>query len=121
MEEISLVPNIGPVVSLNVFNYFRDEHNINFIERLFNNGVSIKKEEQTDRSLEGKTFVLTGTLPNFSREEVKKIITEKGGKVSSSVSVKTDYLLAGENPGSKYEEAKKLKIKIINEQEFLAL
>ncbi len=121
VEEISSISNIGPVVSENIFNYFRDKHNIDFIDKLFKNGVSIEKEKKTEKSLAGKTFVLTGTLPTLSREEAKKIITEKGGKVSSSVSVKTDYLLAGSEPGKKYKEAEKLKIKIITEPEFQGL
>jgi DNA ligase (NAD+) len=121
IEDISFVSNIGPVVSENIFNYFRDKHNIDFIDKLFKNGVSIEKEKKTEKSLAGKTFVLTGTLPTLSREEAKKIITEKGGKVSSSVSVKTDYLLAGSEPGQKYKEAEKLKIKIITEPEFQGL
>ena len=121
IEDISFVSNIGPVVSENIFNYFRDKHNIDFIDKLFKNGVSIEKEKKTEKSFTGKTFVLTGTLPSLSREEAKKIITEKGGKVSSSVSAKTDYLLAGNEPGQKYKEAEKLKIKIISESEFQGL
>ena len=121
IEEIGSVPNIGPVVSLNIFNYFKDEHNLEFIDKLFKNGVSIEKEKNISQKLAGKVFVLTGTLPNLGREEAKKMIIERGGKVSSSVSAKTDYLLVGENPGSKYEEAKKIKIKIINERDFQEL
>jgi DNA ligase (NAD+) len=121
IEEIGSVPNIGPVVSLNIFNYFKDGKNIKFIDSLFKNGVSIEKEKNVSQNLAGKTFVLTGTLPNLGREEAKKMIIERGGKVSSSVSAKTDYLLVGENPGSKYEEAKKIKIKIINERDFQEL
>lgn len=121
IEEIGSVPNIGPVVSLNIFNYFKDGKNIKFIDSLFKNGVSIEKEKNVSQKLAGKVFVLTGTLPNLGREEAKKMIIERGGKVSSSVSAKTDYLLVGENPGSKYEEAKKIKIKIINERDFQEL
>ncbi|HPK14332.1 MAG TPA: NAD-dependent DNA ligase LigA, partial [Candidatus Paceibacterota bacterium] len=115
IEEIGSVPNIGPVVSLNIFNYFKDEHNLEFIDKLFKNGVSIEKEKNISQKLAGKVFVLTGTLPNLGREEAKKMIIERGGKVSSSVSTKTDYLLAGKEPGQKYKEAQKLKIKIIDE------
>jgi DNA ligase (NAD+) len=121
IEEIGSVPNIGPVVSLNIFNYFKDEHNLEFIDKLFKNGVSIEKEKNISQKLAGKVFVLTGTLPNLGREEAKKMIIERGGKVSSSVSTKTDYLLAGKEPGQKYKEAQKLKIKIIDEQEFQEL
>ncbi len=71
--------------------------------------------------LKGKTFVLTGTLPNLSRDNAKKMIKESGGSVTSSVSKNTDYILLGDNPGSKYEEGQKLSIQMIDEEEFLKL
>lgn len=70
---------------------------------------------------EGKTFVLTGTLATLSREEAKKIIQNNGGKVSSSVSIKTDYVLVGDNPGTKKDEADKLEVKILEEKDFLKM
>ncbi len=122
IEEIQLIPNIGPIVSENIFNYFKEEHNLNFIDKLLKNGVIIlKEEEEKGDKLFNKIFVITGTLPNLSREEAKKKIISEGGRVISSVSSKTDFLLMGNNPGSKYKEAKKLNIKIINEKELLGL
>ena len=122
IEEIKNVPNIGPIVSENIFNYFKDQHNLDFINKLLKNGVEILKEEdKKGDKLFNKVFVITGTLPNLSREEAKKKIISEGGRVISSVSSKTDFLLMGNNPGSKHEEAKKLNIKIITEKELLNL
>ena len=83
-------------------------------------GVSIEFPELrvTDYKLRNLTFVLTGELENFTRDEAKDMIRKAGGDISSSVSVKTNYVVAGENPGSKYEKARKLGVKIINEKEF---
>ncbi|NCU28628.1 MAG: NAD-dependent DNA ligase LigA [Candidatus Moranbacteria bacterium] len=120
-EEISSIENIGPVVAKSIYEFFKDKNNLHFIERLKGNGVVIIKEEKKAGVFSGKTFVLTGTLPTLSREDAKKKIIENGGKVSGAVSPKTSFVLAGENPGSKWKEAEKLKIKIISEQEFLKM
>lgn len=118
LEDLNNIENIGPKVSDSIYNYFRDKNNLYFIDKLFKNGVLIKEESKKTKKFYGKIFVLTGTLPSFSREEVKKLIIENGGKVSSSVSIKTDYVLAGEEAGSKYNNAQKLGVKIISEEEF---
>ena len=118
---INNIENIGPKVSESIVEFFHDKSNLNFINKLLENGVNIYHEKVKKGSLLGKTFVLTGTLPTMSREDAKKKILENGGKVSSSVSIKTDYLLAGEEAGSKYKEAQKLGVKIITEQEFLKM
>jgi len=81
---------------------------------------SIQKKK-VKQKFGGKTFVLTGTMPNLSRDEAKQKILNLGGKVASSVSKNTDYVIAGENPGSKFDDAQKLHIKIIDEKEFLEL
>ena len=120
-EEINKIENIGPVVSHSIFTFFREKMNIDFIEKLVANGVTIAKEEKKGTSLVGKTFVLTGTLPTFSRDEAKKKITQAGGKVSSSVSKNTSYVLAGEEAGSKYDDAVKLGVPIIDEVSFLKM
>ncbi len=121
-EELVLIDGIGEVVADSVQNYFKDSENREMLERLL---VHIKIEKIQPKKggsvLKGKTFVLTGTLPNISRDEVKKIIKELGGSVSSSVSKNTDYILLGENPGTKYDEGQKLGIKMIDEEEFLKL
>ena len=118
---INNIENIGPKVSESIVEFFHDKSNLNFINKLLENGVNIYHEKVKKGLLLGKTFVLTGTLPTMSREDAKKKILENGGKVSSSVSVKTDYLLAGEDAGSKYKEAQKIGVKIISEQEFLKM
>jgi DNA ligase (NAD+) len=121
LEELNSIENIGIAVSESIWQYFRDKNNINFINRLLKNGVKIIEEKKRVGNFTGKTFVLTGTLPTLSRENAKKMIIENGGKVSSSVSSKTDFVLAGEESGSKLKDAQKFGIKIISEQEFLKM
>ena len=119
--EINSIENIGPVVSQSIFEFFRNSANLGFMDKLFANGVIAYHEKTKSKKLSGKSFVLTGTLSTMSREEAKKKIIENGGSVSSSVSVKTSYVIAGENPGSKYADAQKLGVKIISEKEFLKI
>ncbi len=121
LEEINNIENIGPKVSESIYLFFREKMNLHIIDKLIENGVTIYNEKNKKQTLGGKTFVITGTLTNLSREDIKKKIMENGGKVSSSVSTKTDYLLEGEKAGSKYKEAQKLGVKIISEQEFLKM
>ncbi len=121
-EEISKIENIGPVVSKSLYEFFQSKTNINFINKLIKNGVIIEKEtKKSNGKFYGKIFVLTGTLPTLSREDAKKKIIENGGKVSSSVSKNTDFVLAGESAGTKLTEAKKFGVKIISESEFLKM
>jgi DNA ligase (NAD+) len=120
-EEINNLENIGPIVSKSIFQYFKDKNNLNFVNKLLANGVSVIEEKKKTGNLSDKTFVLTGTLPSLSREDAKKNIIENGGKISSSVSSKTSFVLAGENPGSKYKDAEKLGVKIITEAQFLKM
>ncbi len=120
-EDISLIPDIGEVIAKNVVEYFKNEKNLEQIEILKNKGLNMvytssKKDESSIFS--GKTVVLTGTLLNYSRDEASKIIEDLGGKTSSSVSKKTDYVLYGENAGSKLTKAQELGIKLITEEEF---
>jgi DNA ligase (NAD+) len=121
LEEINNIENIGPVVSESVYRFLRDKINLELIDRLIKNGVIIFHKKIEKGTLFGKTFVITGTLPTLPREGMKKKIIENGGSVSSSVSPKTSYLIAGENAGSKLNEAKKLGIKILSEEEFLKM
>lgn len=120
-EEINNIENIGPVVSKSIYEFFKDKTNINLINKLLENGVSIHHEKSKNNKFEGQTFVLTGTLTSMSREEAKKKIIENGGKVSGSVSPKTTYVIAGDNPGSKYTDAQKFGVKILPESEFLKM
>ncbi len=116
-ENILEINDIGPVTAESVYDFFKKEKNIELLEKLKKLGVVIEKEERS-KKLEGKVFVVTGTLTTIKREEAEEKISRLGGRASSSVSKNTDYLVRGENPGSKAEKAKELGVKIINEEEF---
>ena len=121
-EAIEQISNIGPAVTASIREYKAKESSRLFIDKLFDGGVQPKRMRVTERGvLSGQTFVLTGTLPTLSRDEAKNIIQQNGGKVSGSVSKATRYVLAGDNPGSKYAEAKTLGVEIIDEKEFLKI
>ncbi|MBQ5316481.1 MAG: NAD-dependent DNA ligase LigA [Oscillospiraceae bacterium] len=121
-EEISRIDGFGSVLSENVFAAFRNEHYIHLINSLREAGLSLSYEKKTAAdTLNGKTFVLTGTLPTLKRDEAKRLIEEAGGKVSGSVSKKTDYVVAGEEAGSKLTKAQELGIAILSEDELLGL
>ncbi|MDE2031135.1 MAG: NAD-dependent DNA ligase LigA [Patescibacteria group bacterium] len=123
-EDIMTIENIGPIVASSIEEYFSRKENLSFIKKLFHNGVNLEKENKISNNQKkflGQTFVLTGTLSSMSRDEAKRKIIDLGGKVSSSVSKNTSYLVAGNEPGSKYTEAIKLNIKILDESSFLAL
>lgn len=121
-DEINGIENIGPVVAKSIYSYFQDKKNVNFINRLLKNGVVIITPEKKKKGkLSDKSFVITGVLANMSREKAKEIIISLGGKVSESVSAKTDFVIVGEEPGSKFDIAKKLGVNILSEGEFLKL
>lgn len=122
-EEIIAVEAVGPKIAESVVAFFNNEKNHRIIERLKAKGLTLERQEQEKASqqLADKTFVLTGSLPSYTRKEATEIIEKNGGKVTSSVSGNTDYLLAGENPGSKYDKAQQLDIPIISEDDLLAL
>jgi len=122
-DELEEIEDIGPKVAASIYNYFRDKNNIDLIERLFKNSVKIKssKPAPSGQKLKNKIFVLTGHLDSMSRDEAKNNIRQLGGKSSSSVSRNTDYVIAGSDPGSKFDKAKKIGIKIIDESEFLKM
>jgi DNA ligase (NAD+) len=120
-EDIEKVHEIGIVISQSVKKFFSEKHNLDNIERLKKHGLNFESE-QTEKSstyFTNKTVVITGTLSSFSREEAAEIITNMGGRVSSSLSKKTDFLLLGENPGSKLTKAEALGVKIMKEEDFL--
>ncbi len=119
-EKLEKIKDIGPIVANSIYNWFHKDSNIKLLEKLEKVGFKIE-QEKIKKKLEGKIFVLTGALETLTREQAKEKIRELGGKTSSSVSKKTDYVVVGENPGSKYEKAKKLGVKIISEKEFLDL
>ncbi|KKW42029.1 MAG: ligase protein [Candidatus Magasanikbacteria bacterium GW2011_GWA2_56_11] len=122
-EELASVPDVGPRVAESIAAFFADEPNRHLVAELTAAGVRIKtsKPKVSSQKLSGKTFVLTGTLTTMTRDEAKERIRELGGEVSGSVSKKTDYLVAGENPGSKYDQARALGVRILDEKQFLAL
>lgn len=121
-EELFKISEVGPEVAASIADFFSHPENRQIMKRLRAAGVSFKPKRRTrSAELSGKTFVISGTLENFSRDEAKRLIEERGGKVTSSVSKKTDYLVVGEDPGSKYEKARELGIAILDEGEFRKL
>jgi len=121
-EELERVQEVGPKVAASVHDFFRNELNLTLIERLAALGLKMTAEKkQRTTQLEGLTFVLTGTFPTLSREEAKEKIESAGGKVSGSVSKKTNYVVAGEEAGSKLAKAQELGIEIIDEAKLLAM
>ncbi|MGN1090348.1 MAG: NAD-dependent DNA ligase LigA [Huintestinicola sp.] len=121
-EDIAIIDGFGGVMSENTEKAFREPHFIHLINRLRDAGVEMRYESSVkDDRFAGKVFVLTGTLPTLKRDEAKKLIESFGGKASSSVSKKTDYVLAGEDAGSKLTKAQELGITIISEEEFLRM
>lgn len=121
LDELMKVPDIGGVVAKSIYEYFEEKKNLKLIGDLIKNGVKIEEVKRGKRILEGKIFVLTGELESMTRDEAKDKIRFLGGDVSGSVSKNTDYVVAGQEPGSKYEKAKKLGVKIIDEKEFLKM
>lgn len=120
--ELVNIEDVGEKVAESICSWFGDKNKQLFIAKLFSNGVKVNKAiKKTNNILNGQNFVLTGSMEKYSREEAKGIIRELGGKVSATVSNKTDYLVAGEDPGSKLAKAEKLNVRIINEAEFLKM
>ena len=121
VEILSEVEEVGPIVANSIKEFFNQEQTQNLIRRLKKAGVNTEaiQDEDVDNRFEGKTFVLTGGLENYSREEASNIIEKFGGKTSSSVSKKTSYVLAGEDAGSKLTKAQNLGVTILTEQEFM--
>ena len=120
LEELVLIEDIGQTMAESIYNFFKQEQTIDLIEKLkkANVNMEIKEQDVSDNRFEGKTFVLTGILEEFTRNEASKIIENFGGKTSSSVSSKTDYVLAGEDAGSKLTKANNLGVQVISEEEF---
>jgi DNA ligase (NAD+) len=121
-SELEKIRDIGPIVADSIYNFFQERRNLKFIEKLKKVGAEIKESSKfkvQSSKLRGLIFVLTGSLETMAREDAKEKIRFLGGRVSGSVSGNTDYLVVGKEPGSKFEKAKKLGIKIIGEEEFL--
>ncbi|MEX2090983.1 MAG: NAD-dependent DNA ligase LigA [Candidatus Paceibacterota bacterium] len=121
-EELTAIESVGPVVAHSITEWFKRPYHKNLLNKFNKAGLKILKEKSPAKGrLSGKTFVITGTLDSMSREEASRRIRNLGGKTTSTISKETDYLVAGENPGSKYDNAQKLKIKIIDENDFLKM
>lgn len=122
VEQLEHIEGVGPIVSKEIVKWFKDPGNKKLLERLLKNvEVVSETKASVEPSLKGKTFVLTGALDSMSRDEAKEEIRLRGGDVSSSVSAKTDYVIAGESAGSKFEKAQELGVEVLSEQEFLRL
>jgi len=119
-EELENVSEVGPKVAASITEFFSESANRNLIKKLAKAGVkpTAEKREVKSQKLAGKSFVFTGTLANRSREEAGELVLQNGGKVSGSVSKKTDYVVVGADPGSKYDKAKELGVTILTEDEF---
>jgi DNA ligase (NAD+) len=124
-EELQQWEDIGPKVGGSIYQFFQEESNVRLIEKLESLGLALKQEAKTKTaggSLSGKTFLFTGTLPTLKRSAAEAMAEEKGGQILSGVSAKLNYLVVGEDAGSKLEKAKKINtITILNEAEFLEL
>ncbi|HOX29849.1 MAG TPA: NAD-dependent DNA ligase LigA [Candidatus Paceibacterota bacterium] len=122
LEELQNVEDIGPKVAESIYGWFREKKNLTFIAKLQEIGIRIEAAKiARNPKIGGKAFVFTGSLASLERQKAKESVRARGGSVSESVSKKTDYVVAGENPGSKYDKAKKLGVKTIDEKEFLKL
>ena len=121
-EELTQIPDIGAITAQSIYSWFRQEQSIHMIRRLREQGVNFASQRQvTDSRFAGKTFVLTGALTKFTREEASEKIELLGGKTSGSVSKKTSFVIVGENAGSKERKARELGIPILSEDDFLAM
>ena len=122
LDNFDSILDIGPVVAKSIYEWFQSKDNLKFLNRLEKKVKIINPQAKTgSQKLKGKTFVITGGLDTMTRDNVREKIRELGGDISESVSSKTSYVVVGSEPGSKEEKAKKLGVKILNEQEFLKL
>lgn len=122
-DDLVMTKEVGPRIAESVVAFFKQNRNLRVLDKLKQAGARMKEAHKAEvpQKLARLTFVLTGTLTRFTREQAKEIIEGLGGEVSSSVSRRTDYVVAGENPGSKYDKARELGVKILNEEEFVRL
>ncbi|MFH1720369.1 MAG: NAD-dependent DNA ligase LigA [Patescibacteria group bacterium] len=118
---LKMIEGVGEKVAQSIYDWFHNNKNVELLKKLAKVGVKIQKETAVSRTLEGKKFVVTGTLENFGREEAKDEIKKRGGDVQNSISPKTNFLVCGANAGSKYERAKSLNIRILSEDEFMKM
>ena len=121
-EDLNAVEGIGPEIAHSVFEWFHDKENLKLLKKLAKAGVRMKDDEVAaplEGPLSGQAIVLTGGLESMSRDQAQKAAEEAGARVVSSVSKKTSFVVAGENPGSKFDKAQSLGVEIVDEKEFL--
>jgi len=122
MEDLTVIHEIGEIMAESIVNFFADTSNQRVIQVCMNSGIQFAEVEQIQESqFTGKTFVFTGSLEKFNREDAKSMVEKLGARASSSVSSKTDFLIAGPGAGSKLKKAEELNISIMTEDEFLDL
>lgn len=121
VDELLDIDGIGEIVARSVRDFFESEHNVKLVSRYLENGVRVLASEELEKKLgvAGKTFVITGTLSGLGRERAKELIRSAGGSVSGSVSKVTDYVVVGENPGSKFDDASRFGVRVLSEREFM--
>jgi DNA ligase (NAD+) len=119
-EELKKIREVGPEIAQSIDKFFKQKENVRSLKNLFEAGVLVEEmpKSKRDLPLKGRTFVFTGKLEGFTRDEAKKLVENLGARATSSVSRETDFLVVGEDPGSKLDEAKKFKVKILEEDEF---
>jgi DNA ligase (NAD+) len=122
-DKLNEIEGIGDKVGESIYEWFHDQKNIDYLEKLQHAGIKLFSLEGGKKSdkFAGLTFVITGTLPTLSRDKAKELVKQHGGKATSAVSKNTSFVLAGSEPGSKFETAEKLGVKIIGEAEFLKM
>ena len=121
VEALEAIDGVGGIVANSVYDWFRDKEHTKTLEALLKEVTPEKGNAKEGGALSGKTFVLTGTMEALSREEAEAKVRALGGKTSGSVSTKTDYVVLGENPGSKLDKAKQLGVVVLSEKDFLKL
>ena len=121
-EELTAIDGIGPTIAESIYKFFHEPHNLKILRKLEEAGIRpVVEKHATSTALAGKTFVFTGSLKGFSREKAKESVVSLGGTATSTVSKKTDYVVAGEDPGSKFDKARSLGVAILDEEGFLKL
>lgn len=121
LETLNAIPNVGGVMAGSIYEWFGDPQNQKLLDRLLDEVKIENPKEKKSQSLAGQSVVLTGELKTMTRDQAKEAIRERGGDVSSSVSLKTDFVVAGQDPGSKFDKARELGVKIVEEEEFLKM
>ena len=122
IEDLEEINEVGPIVAEAIVQFWSDESNIKIVEECLSHGIEFSQSsKQISQKFEGLSFVFTGTLKTLTRGNAKKIVESNGGRVNSSVSKNTNYVVAGESAGSKLEKAKSVGVKIISENEFMNL